>query len=380
MFASTTVGAHKNNGRNVLVKNIIHGVDHRGPSLSVIREVFDSADRTKEELQLPNGIVDDEQNENLALNEKNSFLSKRVQKKLTNVAAKPKSSNNFEGNRKGGKTRKTVEFEKKEPLDDLVDAAAHWKQEAAAKISNENRKPKSTEIASFITSQVNLNRAATNARINARKEARNNQQISTNRLARSKWRRDPIKERLLFLTGHGEAHVEDSDYVHHLERILAEKHSEKERMGTNALASLERDRAWFWRVKYDIDFDALEAASLAKHREERAIAMARAEGKQDAFFVAPTKQELYTIAPRTPGLNAERNIENVKKTHIDNMKQNMENGTGYCRLTRLSTLAERRDKELKEVIAATDCLDLYKQSEPVIGDVLTVDEQNEWDD
>ena len=45
-------------------------------------------------------------------------------------------------------------------------------------------------------------------------------QIATSRLARSKWRRDPIKERLLFLTGTGFSHMESPEYVNYLEEIL----------------------------------------------------------------------------------------------------------------------------------------------------------------
>ena len=46
------------------------------------------------------------------------------------------------------------------------------------------------------------------------------QVTSVDRLCVSKWRRDPIHERLLFLTGHAKHQIEDPEYVKHLDRIL----------------------------------------------------------------------------------------------------------------------------------------------------------------
>lgn len=204
-----------------------------------------------------------------------------------------------------------------------------------------------------------------------------NQQIAMSRLARSKWRRDPIKERLLFLTGVGSSQIESPDYINYLEGILAEKHQERESSVIKELASLEVDREWLWRVKKDVDFTALEKASLEQERAVRAAAAAEEQDRQGAIFSAAKEMDLYTIAARTQGLDANRNVEKVIASHEQKMRENAENGEGYIRCTWLLDLNERRVDVMAPLLAAKDAREVFIAAEDVIQDIPTVEDQEE---
>merc|ERR1719233_1935045 len=145
-------------------------------------------------------------------------------------------------------------------------------------------------------------------------------------MARSKYRRDPIHERLLFLTGHSQHQIQNPDYVKHLDGILRAKHDEKESNRQSELAEAERDREWLWSVKYDLDFTQMEKATLEAHRVERKEAEEAELNRQDAMFSSAGKQTFYTIATRTHGLDGMRNVKELRQKHKDNIKNNIRRG------------------------------------------------------
>jgi len=207
--------------------------------------------------------------------------------------------------------------------------------------------------------------------------AAKNQQIAMSRLSRSKWRRDPIKERLLFLTGTGAAQTESPEYVNYLEDILEEKHFEHEASVIKSLASLEKDREWLWRVKKEVDFTKLEEGSLEAERTARAAAEAENQDRQGMLLAAPKEIKLYTVAARTYGLDANRNVEKVKESHWKKMRENVESGKGYTRYTRLLDLKEATVDSIKPLIASEDIRETYVKAEDIIQDMQTVEEQDE---
>jgi len=203
------------------------------------------------------------------------------------------------------------------------------------------------------------------------------QVTSVDRLARSKWRRDPIHERLLFLTGHSQHFIDDPDYVKHLDGILKRKHNEKENQIMAALAEVERDREWLWSVKYDLDFSVMEKASLDQHRVERKEAEEAELNRQDAMFSSAGKQTFYTIATRTHGLDGMRNVKELRQKHKDNIKNNIRRGIANPRCTWLLHSMENADKKMKTFLKAETASDLYLESEGVIQDTATLQEQEE---
>jgi len=204
-----------------------------------------------------------------------------------------------------------------------------------------------------------------------------NQQIAMSRLARSKWRRDPIKERLLFLTGIGSSSVEIPDYVKYLEGILQEKHKERESLVVKSLAAAEVDREWLWRVTKDVDFTRLERKRLEEERTARAAANAEEQDRQGMLLAAHKEMDLYTVANRTYGLDAQRNVERVKENHYKVMKDNKENGVGYERYTWLLDLNEDRVEEMKALVEAKDARDVFVAAESIIQDIATVQDQED---
>jgi len=217
---------------------------------------------------------------------------------------------------------------------------------------------------------------STNA-IRGDRAAARNQQIAMSRLARSKWRRDPIKERLLFLTGTGCSKIESPEYVKYLEDILEDKHFEHESDVIKSLASLEKDREFLWRVKRDIDFAALEEASLEQERANRTAEEAEGQDGRGKLLSGPKEMNFYTIAPRTYGLDANRNVEKVKESHKENQRKNVASGKGYDRYTRLLDLNEQTVGIMKPMIVSQDAREMYVKSEAVIQDTMTVEEQEE---
>ena len=73
-----------------------------------------------------------------------------------------------------------------------------------------------------------------------------------------------------------------------------------------SLASLEVDREWLWRVKREVDFVDLEKQTLDGERAARAVAAAEQQDRQGMLLSAPKEIDLYTIAARTYGLDANR--------------------------------------------------------------------------
>jgi len=224
----------------------------------------------------------------------------------------------------------------------------------------------------------NVNRSAED--IEKRQKIANqakHQKESTDILARSRWRRDPIKERLLFLTGHASHEVSDQEYVNHLDKILLDKHNEKERQTIHDLAELERDREWLWSVKYDNDFTAMEMASLNHRRKERADAAEYKLNKQDAMFCGAGKDALYTVAARTQGLDKMRNIKELRRTHEENIDNLIQAGLAHPRRTWLPQATELEDAALRRLLAAEVINDVYRESDTVIKDTMTLQEQEE---
>jgi len=211
------------------------------------------------------------------------------------------------------------------------------------------------------------------------KKLTKSQITSVDRLALSKWRRDPIHERLLFLTGHKEHQSHDPDYVKHLDSILQTKHDEKDAACMADLAETERHREWLWRVKYDLDFAEMEQESLDQHREERRDAAEAELNRQDAMYSSAGKQSFYTVAHRTHGLDKMRNIKALRAMHNDIMEDVVRKGLAHPRCTWLLHAIENEDQDLDQFLSAETILDIYLGSENVIQDTATLEEQNEDD-
>jgi len=203
------------------------------------------------------------------------------------------------------------------------------------------------------------------------------QVTSSDRMARSKYRRDPIHERLLFLTGHSQHQIQNPDYVKHLDGILRAKHDEKESNRQSELAEAERDREWLWSVKYDLDFTQMEKATLEAHRVERKEEAEAELNRQDAMFSSAGKQSFYSIATRTHGLDKMRNISQLKAMHEEIIKENVKKGLANPRCTWLLHTMENDDDALAELLAAETVNDLYLASEKTIQDTMTLAEQDE---
>ena len=73
-----------------------------------------------------------------------------------------------------------------------------------------------------------------------------------------------------------------------------------------SLAAAEVDREWLWRVTKDVDFTALERKGLEEERTARAVATAAEQDRQGMLLSAHKEMDLYTIANRTYGLDAQR--------------------------------------------------------------------------
>jgi len=195
------------------------------------------------------------------------------------------------------------------------------------------------------------------------------------RLARSKWRRDPIHERLLYLTGHTQHKVDDLDYVKHMDNILQTKHNEKMGRRIAALAEIERDREWLWSVKYDLDFSHMEQSSLEQHRVERQEAEEAELNRQDAMFSSAGKQTFYTVATRTDGLDKMRNIKELRETHRRKNQKNIEKGIAHPRRTWLLPCLENKDRDMEDFVKAETVSELYLASEQIIRDTAPVQDQ-----